>query len=491
MSLEAERAVLGAILLDTDQVLPLARVKYHLDAEAFTDVQHRTIYAAILAVAAAGRRPDPVTVLARLVDASKWDGGERPLQDLIDGVPTVAHAEHYLDIVRRAWRLRQIKEMARDIAVAAAGSEADPDHVAGMASERFLAVRINEAKAEASNTDVCKAAAKHWRDVHDRTAKPAGLETPWTWLTMLMGGVEPGITIIAGRPSAGKSTMESALAVHLAKMGVPVARVMRDCSRSAALRRTLAAEAGVSLPKLKFGYARKNQLAAVDAAADGIGALPMFFNDHDGDVKDICAWCRAMVVRNEVKVITVDYAQIVTAGRIYDPVEKVTYVSGMFKSLATELGVPVILLSQLSRGLEQDGKKKQRLPQLSDLRDSGALEQDADKVLFLYRDDKQAAAMEELEPDSTKKLRPVWADLLKHKDGETGRIPMWFRAHYFTFFVSVTADGTRVDDTWSGPLPADRESDGEKAGEPGRAESPVPAEWTLGGGAPWEEVKKI
>jgi len=250
----------------------------------------------------------------------------------------------------------------------------------------------------------------------------------------MMCGIEEGVTIIAGRPSQGKSTLEDEISTGLALSGVPVARVQLDMNRRKSLARATCRIAGVSLPKLKHGFARQNQLAAVREAVQTVRSLPMYLNDKDYSLRGICSWARAMKLKHDIKMLTVDHVGLVQVDGSFrgNDNSRISLVSSTLKALGAELGVAVVLLSQLSRGME----KESRRPQLSDLRDSGTLEQDAAKVIFVYRE-YRPKLLAELETDSR---RPVWVELLKNQDGETGLLPFWLWKKYFRFELCPASD---------------------------------------------------
>ena len=263
-----------------------------------------------------------------------------------------------------------------------------------------------------------------------------GLEVPWTLLNEMICGLELGVTLLAGRPSAGKTTMEDCISTHLASLGIPVGRVTLDGSREELMARALSRKAGVSMYKLKGGFVKEgsDQDLQVDESAEILGAYPMYITETARDIKDIISQARYWVAKHDIKLLTLDYIQQVNASEMgrsqWDTTGKVTHCSSAMKALSLELKIPVLVLCQLSRSVEKEG----RTPQLSDLRDSGGLEQDAHKVIFLYPDVSTMKEMEERdEKRSWKKRKPVWVDVMKQKDGETGRLPYILRGPYYEF----------------------------------------------------------
>jgi len=220
--------------------------------------------------------------------------------------------------------------------------------------------------------------------------------------------------------------------------------------------RMLSAASGVSGAKLNFGYAGGTDMQKVRDSADVLRAqnMQMWLNWQDRDVAGICAWARGLKIRKGLDLLTVDYAELVRASELgrmdSDDMRRITLVSHRLKALAYELDVPILLLSQLDRSVE----KEEREPRLSDLRWSGAIEQDADVVTFLWIDQHKRAAMEDPDKpqahnsarrgvrDATKHKRPVWLTKAKDKDGGQGRMPLWLLPPYFTFGPAESRLGT-------------------------------------------------
>jgi replicative DNA helicase len=275
----------------------------------------------------------------------------------------------------------------------------------------------------------------------------------------MLCGLEPGITIIAGRPSAGKTTLEDMLSHHAAKNGIAVGRVTLDSTRASLLARAQCRIAGVSMPKLKHGFGRRNQIEACRDARNEIGKLRMWIRTDLADVASIRMWALERKRKDGMGMLTIDYAQQVRASELgraeSDRVARMTHVIARLKKLALdELEIPVLVLSQLNRQSEKDGND----PGLSDLRDSGALEQDADKVIMLYIDKKKRKEMDEADPTATKHKRPVVFGVAKHKDGETAAMEYWLYPPYFRF---EPARKDFEDDA----LPSDRHDTGRRLDE--------------------------
>lgn len=431
---EAEIGVIGCCLLDADIVFPLAVGKYGLTEDAFYLPAHRILWSVMTDMSNRRRPIDILTVAEELKRQGLLDraGGPTATDRMIDATPTAAHADRYCEIVRTKASLRRLISTCRELEGEALQGPDDPDALVCQAPERMMSI-IHTPQSEKTNLSIMGESVQKWRDASDGKHPAIGLETPWRPMTFLTCGFEIGVTIIAGRPSAGKTTLENQCADFIAANGTPGYRVTLDSTRQELLERSICREAGISLPKMKFGFGTRKQHQDAEDAAGRIGALPLHIDDKARDISQIRARARALKAKSGIRYLTVDYIQLVRASDMgrseWDAVTRVTHVSSMLKDLAFELEIPVIVLCQLSRAVEKEGRD----PQLSDLRDSGAIEQDASKVIFLYVDLAKKKAMEEKEPGSTKHKRPVICNVMKHKNGETGVLPMWLYPPYFRF----------------------------------------------------------
>lgn len=457
---EAERAAIGAMMLAPDSVIPLARVKYRLTPEAFYVPWHRSLYEVICGLADKGRTVDLLSVseTAKVLVRMEECGGEAYVERCIDACHTEAHAEYYLDTIRQRWIQRGILNRARVLVDDAYAAERGEDLLA-VAPQRFADI-VDAVVVEPDNGALMDASVRRWEDAKafqegDKSKAPAtGIETPWSEITTILCGLEPGLIVIGGRPSAGKTTFEDMLAVHAAERGVAVARGTLDTTHQQLLERTLCRKAGVSLPKLKFGFAGRGQLASCKTAAEQIRKMPIFINDRLNYVEEFCSWVKMMKARRNIGMATFDYVQLlrVQSGSSFmqdNENARGEYISSMLKRLGNDLQIPIVALSQLNRMVERDNRN----PNMSDLRGSGGLEQAADKVIFLYKDKDKTTAMDEASHGATKHKRPVWADVVKHKNGECGMVPMWLYAPYFRFEVAQSSGGIDFTDD---SLPSDR-----------------------------------
>lgn len=422
---EAERASVGSMMLDPLRVIPIARGNKRLTAEMFYMPSMRVAVAGCFALMDSGTPPDLVTLTEHLRMTGKLEqiGGFVTLSNLVDECAAVQNAEYYLEIVRQKYILRALVVVARDLEREAYQAE-DGEQLLQDAPRRMLEI-IDESVKQASNATVMDEVIENWE--HPKQ----GLHLPYPRLDKMMCGLGPGIIILAGRPSQGKTTLEDCLALCLSTMEepVPIGRVTMDMDQKRLMQRALCRHGGVSLSKLMRGHANHVDIEKVKTARDFLADAPVYINDWDYDIAGICAWARAMVFKHGIKVLTIDYVQqIQIAGRAGDRLSdnengRITIVSRELKRLALQLQIPILVLSQLRRGADT----KDHVPDLDDLRGSGSLEQDARQVLLVYED-----------PDGTPMGKGKnWTDTIVHlaksQDGPTGAVDFKFLRHYFLF----------------------------------------------------------
>lgn len=460
----AERGMLGCLLLDPLRASSVVRGEFCIGEDAFYFPAHRILAGTIFRMLDAHEAVDLITVAQKLRDSGQLEavGGDSWLMNVVDQTPTVEHVSGYAHVARQKAIARGIIEAAREIAEKAYTTDA-PDALLAKAPDRFLGI-IGTMAQEQDDGELIDGIVKEWVEARKHNKPAIDLYTPWDELTMLMQGLEVGVTIVAGRPSAGKTTLEGILSAFQCEKGLPVARATADSTRKQLMQRALCNKSGVSMAKLKFGFARNSQIEQVEEAGRTIRGWPQFVNAHDTEITAICSWARAMKMRHGIRLLTVDYIQQLRASHLggyaaNDPVTRVTTISSMLKALSFELGIPVVVLSQLSREVE----KENRTPRLSDLRDSGGIEQDASKVLFCYVDAKKRKAMDGRVQDATKHKRPVWLELLKNKDGGTGGLPFWLFPPYFKFEPATAAMvGGEWDNFSDDSLPCEKEEEEKK-----------------------------
>jgi len=456
-NVEAERAVLGSILLDTagrgdDRVMDECRTR-GIISESFYDPRNRMVYEMMLEMGRTSKPLDALSLIEELRRAGKLEtiGGTAYIEQLIDRVPTTAHAEHYIAIVKEKHLRRLMIEKATKI-VGNCFDEAeypDPQVVLGDAERTFL-----EIGGTSGGTMPWEAAVEESFHKIDRLFEGGGnlmegLSTGYKYLDETLQGLKPAeMIVIAARPSVGKTSLAMniaeccALGQTICEMPVkydggkqhPVAIFSLEMPVEALTKRMLSGRAQVNMWRLNREMIPRNEKAELTArlikAREELRAAPIYVDDTAGlDVMDLRARARRMKKQFGIELIVIDYLQLCNCreGARQSRQIEVSMISQQIKAMAKELKVPVIVLSQLSRANEQRNDKEEK-PKLSDLRDSGAIEQDAD-VVFLLRRPSRTASSKDVD-DKTLAI----VDIAKNRNGETGEVKMSFVREFVRFF---------------------------------------------------------
>jgi replicative DNA helicase len=416
--LEAERSVLGAMLLSAEAMADVVEI---LDAEDFYRSAHGKIYSAVRALFGHGEPVDVITAVDALRRASLLDevGGALYLRDLVDEVPTPASAPHYAKIVADAALRRRLIGAAADIMdVAYAGSD-EADAIADTAEQRIYDVaRREDTEDAAAIGDLVNDAMSELEAIQNRESAYTGLATGFRDLDDLTSGLQPGnLVIIAARPGIGKSSLAMNIARNVAVQHEPVAMFSLEMSRYEIGMRLLCAEARVPWDRIRNKRVGPDDWTRVVSAGETLHDAPLSIVDAGNvNIVDIRAKARRLKTGREgLSLIIVDYLQLMTGPltrRQDNRQQEVAEISRSLKLLAKELKVPILALSQLNRNPEARADKR---PQLSDLRESGSLEQDSDVVMFIHRDD--------ADPEKKREAELIIA---KHRNGPTGSIRLSF-----------------------------------------------------------------
>lgn len=421
----AEQAVIGGLMLDNARFDDVADL---IAPDDFYRAEHRELWRALSQLAAAGRPFDVVT-MAETLEASgglEAAGGLSYLGTLLAETPSAANAVHYARIVANLATLRRLSAACADgAALARSPGVADPESIAA-----DIEAAIFAAAGRQSSRDGLQSAAALLpgvlADLDRRSAGKGshGLRTGLTDLDRTIGGMDPGQLILIGaRPGVGKSALALGIALHCAVTeGRPVALFSLEMSADEIMQRALAGLARVPVTRLRSGRLDPAQWAAVTSASFVLSKAPLHIDDTGGiRPAELRARCRRLARKaGGLGLVVVDYLQIMQSDqnrRTDNRVNELTQISGALKSLAKEIGAPVIGLSQLNRGLETRGDHR---PMLADLRESGSLEQDADVVLFIYRDEMYNATIQ----------NKGQADLIiaKQRNGPVGTVKVAFLA---------------------------------------------------------------
>ena len=477
---EAERAVLGCILLDTvgrgeDRVMDECRSR-GVVAESFYDPACRLVYQTMLEMNRASKPLDAVSIVEELRRTSRLEtvGGVGFVEALIDQVPTTAHAEHYIDIVKKKHLRRMLIERATKVVENSFDEDdyPDPQVVLGDAERAFLEIGGSGGVTMPWSSAVDESFKRIDRLFESGGRLMEGLSTGYKYLDEVLQGLKPGeMIVIAARPSVGKTSlaMNIAESVALGRMMStdmkvpyddgkqhPVAIFSLEMPVEQLTKRMLAGRAQIDMWRLNRNLvARAEKQEMTDNLMRAMGELrgaPFYVDDSAAlDVMDLRARARRMKKQHGIELIVIDYLQLCTcreAARQGSRQIEVSMISQQIKAMAKELKIPVIVLSQLSRANEQRGDKYEK-PKLSDLRDSGAIEQDADVVFLLRRPSRNSNDPEA--QDATL----AYVDIAKNRNGETGEVKMSFiREH--TRFLDREPESKSIENFQSSEPPPEQ-----------------------------------
>lgn len=438
-NLTAEKSVLGAVLLD-EQHLHALLVDEQLRPDHFYVGLHAAVFEAMLELYNADQKIDHLTVAERLRQNNRLDemGGPDVVEELAAWVPATGHARDYGRIVREQAQMRALLAATREIQADVMNRTASPRELMEQAERAMLEVADDERQRSIRSVgDVLHEEIERLQIRTTAKSPLTGTPTDFRDLDALTGGFQAGnLIVLAARPSMGKSALVANFAENAALAGYPVALFSLEMSEAELAQRFVASQAKVKGEDLRHGKVSDSQWPKILDASRRLGAAPLYVDDSsDTGILEVRAKSRRLHHQLEhlggLKLIIIDYLQLMRhEGRIENRVEQVGQISRGLKSLARELKVPVIALSQLSRNVEQRAGDKK--PVLSDLRESGAIEQDADLVMFIYRE-------EYYNREST---RPGEADIIiaKHRNGPVGEITLTFQNQYpkFTNYAPPT-----------------------------------------------------
>ncbi|HTO87993.1 MAG TPA: replicative DNA helicase [Thermoanaerobaculia bacterium] len=427
-NLEAERSVLGSILLDSASLSFVVPV---LQQEDFFPDTHRRIYGAMLELFERSSEIDTLTLKEELdrTGGAEKAGGAAYLAALVDAVPDVSNVEHYARIVKEKATLRRLIQAGQRLVRQGLSQEQSAEDLLGSATGEIF--DIVEDSLRGSFTPIGQI-VKHNLEVieeaRNRQGMLSGLPTGFTELDRMTSGLQPtDLIIIAARPSVGKTSFALNIAQHVAfREGRSVGFFSLEMSREQVGFRVLCSEADVDAKKVRDGYASREATVRLVTAQAKIAGANFFLDDSAAlSVPEMRAKAQRLKREKGLDLVIVDYMQLMMGhGRFDNRTQEVSQISRGLKLLAKELRVPVVALSQLSRQPEQR-KGELRKPQLADLRDSGSIEQDADVVAFLYR--------EELYDRDTERKGIADVIIAKQRNGPTGDFPLVFLADHMTF----------------------------------------------------------
>jgi replicative DNA helicase len=427
-NLEAEVAVLGSLMLDDKAVI---KIVDSLKPEDFYRGSHRTIYDAMLRLF---EKSEPIDVLSvssylrenKLIDEA---GGVSYLTELVNAVPSASNISHYADIVRKKSVLRNLIDASQQISQLGYKENEDVSALLEDAEKRIFG--ISQRSLKQTFLPVKSALQDAWERIdrlHKNLGEVRGLKCGFPELDNILSGLQNSdLVILAARPSVGKTSLALDIARQAAVSdGVPVGIFSLEMSMEQLTERFIAAEARVDLHKLRTGKLSVDgdDFTRIRDALHRLSQAPIYIDDEGSNtILQMRAMARRLQSEHGLGLIVVDYLQMIQPARQIDNmVQHITEVSRSLKAMARELNVPVLALAQLSRAVES---RQPPIPRLADLRDSGSIEQDADVVMFIYREDRYKQNSD----------RENQADVLisKHRNGPTGQVTLYFNQNMASF----------------------------------------------------------
>jgi replicative DNA helicase len=430
-NLEAEESFLGSLLLDKDAMIKVADL---LQPDDFYLDKHRRVYEAMLDLY---RRNEPIDLLSlgnRLQDRKELEqiGGRASLIALSNAVPTASHVVHYGEIIQKKATLRRLLQAAGEITALGYEQAEDVETVLDQAEQRLFNVSQKFLKRSFTPIrDILTDTFERIDELHREKGKLRGVPTGYPDLDSLLGGLQKGnLVILAARPSCGKSSLALNIAHQAAvKYKVPVGIFSLEMSKDEVSDRMLCDEARVDLWKMRTGKlsdaANSEDFPRIGHALGVLSEAPIYIDDSaNANIMEVRTKCRRLQMEHGLGMIVIDYLQLMEGrnkGGSENRVNEIAEISRGLKSIARELNVPVLALSQLSRSVEL---QKPAIPRLAHLRESGSIEQDADVVMFIYR----KAADKNYRPEdlSPEEQHVAEIHIAKHRNGPTGMVKLFF-----------------------------------------------------------------
>ena len=419
-NIEAEKATLGSILLNREAIVAVAP---WLLAEYFYMDRHAQIYEAMLACYNARIPPDTRTVSEELRRRDRLDscGGVPYLSDLVDTVPTSYHVEYYARIVERTALLRQLINAGGKIAALGYNEREELENTLDQAEQTLF--EVSQRRSNQDFIHIGQVIDSYYEQINylqEHRGEVVGVPSGFRDLDELTGGLQQSdLIILAARPSVGKTSFALSLGYNVAtRHQRNVGIFSLEMSRDQLVQRLLAMDTRIDSHRLRTGHLNESDLQNVMESMGRLAAVPIYIEDTPGlSIMEVRSKARRLQSQSGVDLIIIDYLQLMAGKRSDNRVQEVSEISRGLKALARELNVPVMALSQLSRAVEG---RTSHIPMLSDLRESGSIEQDADIVMFIYR--------EELYDKETDKKGIAELHIAKHRQGPIGVVPLRFDA---------------------------------------------------------------
>lgn len=423
-NLEAEQAVLGALLIDHEAINTASQL---VKSDFFYDDNNRTIFECMLTLYEDRKPIDLLTLTNILKKKKRYEqvGGASYLTSLANSVPTAANIEHYAQMLKETYIRRSLIKIAGDMANRSFLEESSTDELLDVTEQAVFGLsqetirqgffHIREALTESFDK---------LDELHKKQSRYRGIETGFVDLDTLLSGLQDSnLIILAARPGQGKTAFVVNVAQYVSvNSKIPVGIFSLEMSKEELVDRLLISQANIDAWKLKTGRLSEEDFEKLSEAMGELAEAPIYIDDTPGiSISEMRSKARRLQLEHGMKLLIVDYMQLVNPGRRFENrVQEVSFISQSLKNLARELKIPILVVSQLSRAVEHRGERR---PQLADLRESGAIEQDADVVIFLYTQD------EEFTPQ-----RIVKINIAKHRNGPIGEKELLFRGDRIKFF---------------------------------------------------------
>ena len=422
-SQEAEQAVLGALLIDHEAANTISSL---VRPEYFYDGNNKIIFETMLELYEERKPIDLLTLTHALKKKKKYEaiGSSTYLTTLASAVPTAANIEHYAEILRETYVRRTLIRIAANMTDMSFGDQAADELLDQMEQNIFSLSQESVNQDFIHVRDALTESFDKLDELHRKKSAYRGIETGFVDLDIILSGLQDSnLIVLAARPGQGKTAFVVNVAQHVAaNLKIPVGVFSLEMSQEELVDRLLISQANIDAWKLKTGKLSEDDFEKLSSAMGELAEAPIYIDDTPGiSITEMRSKARRLQLEHGLKLLIVDYIQLVNPGRrLENRVQEVSFISQSLKNLARELKIPVLAVSQLSRAVEHRGERK---PQLADLRESGAIEQDADVVVFLYTKE------EEFTPQ-----RIVKVLIAKHRNGPTGERELLFRGDRIKFF---------------------------------------------------------
>ena len=422
-SIEAEMSVLGAMILDNEVISLVIPI---LNKQSFYKTAHQELYQVIVDVYDKGQPVDLVVLREELKKRSLLEkvGGVEYLMELEEAVPTIGNVEYYANIVREKAIKRNLIEVAATIQKQSFEESTDTEHLLD-ASERAI-FDITQRKFNTASTklnEILKETFSRIENLHDRQSRLTGLSAGFYDLDDITCGLQPSeLIIVAARPSMGKTSLVLNVVEHVGVVEKkPVVIFSLEMSAQQVAQNMLCSHARIDAHKLRMGFLDDKQWSDLSYGLGSLSEAPIFIDDTPGlTVLEMRAKARRLKAQYDIQLVAVDYLQLMESSREENRQQEISVISRRLKSLARELKIPVIAVSQLNRSVES---REGHRPRMSDLRESGSIEQDADVIVLLHRDNYY-------DPDKDNTAELIIA---KQRNGPTGVVKLTFLSHFMRF----------------------------------------------------------